>query len=186
MVYRFKIVSDEVNNFSREIEIDSDASFLQLRNAILESVGYSKDELDSFFLCDDNWEKREEITIEDMGSSSDQDIWIMADTTVSEMIEEEGQRLIFVFDYLTERCFFMELRKILPGKWLKDPLCTRKEGNAPKQFVDLEEFDQSVDKRIAAEAARAAEDFEEDSMYGSDAYNDDDLDGLSSIDSYNL
>ena len=48
MVYRFKLVSDEVSNFSREIEIDSENTFLQLRNSILESVGYTKDELDSF------------------------------------------------------------------------------------------------------------------------------------------
>lgn len=182
MVYRFKIVSDEVNNFSREIEIDSDATFLDLRNALLDSVGYHKDELDSFFLCDDNWEKREEVTLEDMGSSSDQDIWIMADTPLSELIEEEGQRLIFVFDYLTERSFFMELRKMITGKDLKDPLCTRKEGEAPQRHVDLETFDAEVDKRIAAEAAKAAEDFEDE--YGSDSYNDDDLDGLTSIDSY--
>lgn len=107
----------------------------------------------------------------------------MADTPISEMVEEEGQRLIFVFDYLTERSFFMELRKILPGKKLLDPLCTRKEGKAPAQHVDMDDFDQKVEKRIAAEQARTAEEFGDDEMYGSDAYNDDDLDGLSSIDS---
>ena len=74
MVYRFKIVSDEVDNFCREIEIDSDANFLELRNAILDSVGYTKDEMSSFFLCDEAWQKCEEITLEDMGSSSDEDI----------------------------------------------------------------------------------------------------------------
>ena len=68
MVYRFKLVSDEVSNFSREYEIDSTATFLQLRNTILDSVGYSKDDFNSFFLCDDDWKKNEEITLEDMGS----------------------------------------------------------------------------------------------------------------------
>ena len=58
MVYRFKLVSDEVDNFSREIEIDSEASFLQLRNAILDSVGYSKDELDSFSYATTNGRKK--------------------------------------------------------------------------------------------------------------------------------
>lgn len=183
MVYRFKIVSDEANNFCREIEIDSDANFLQLRDAILDSVGYTKDELDSFFICDDNWEKREEITMEDMGSSSDQDIWLMADTTVSDLVEDEGQRLIFVFDYLTERSFFMELRKIIPGKSLDEPVCTRKDGKAPAQHVDLEEFDQNVEKRLAAEAARTSEEFDDEESYGSDGYNDDELAGLSSVDS---
>ena len=106
MVYKFKLVSDEVSNFSREIEIDANSSFLQLRNAILDSVDYTKDDIDSFFLCDDEWQRQEEITLEDMGSSSDQDIWIMEDTPLNELIEEEGQKLVFVFNYLTERSFF--------------------------------------------------------------------------------
>lgn len=153
MIYRFKIVSDEVDNFRREIEIDADASFLQLRNAILESVGYTKDEMNSFFLCEDDWSKHEEITLEDMGSGSDEDVWLMDDTHINELVEEEGQRLIFVFDYLTDRSFFIELKKIIPGKTLLDPLCTRKEGKAPAQHVDLDEFEAQVDRRAAAGAA---------------------------------
>ena len=152
MIYRFKVVSDEADNFRREIEIDADASFLELRNAILDSVGYTKDEMDSFFLCDDDWSKHEEITLEDMGSGSDEDVWIMEDTHINELVEEEGQRLIFVFDYLTERSFFMELKKIIPGKTLLDPLCTRKEGKAPAQHVSLDEFEAKVDQRAAAAA----------------------------------
>ena len=110
MVYRFKLVSDEVSNFSREIEIDSENTFLQLRNAILESVNFTKDELDSFFLCNDEWEREEEITLEDMGTSaSDQDLWLMESTPLSELIEDEGQKLSFVFDYFTERSFCLEL-----------------------------------------------------------------------------
>ncbi len=58
MVYRFKLVSDEVSNFAREIEIDSENTFLQLRNAVLDSVDFAKDELDSFFLCDDDCRNR--------------------------------------------------------------------------------------------------------------------------------
>lgn len=180
MVYRFRIVSDEAHNFCREIEIDSDATFLELRNAILDSVGYSKDELNSFFICDDNWEKNEEVTLEDMGSASDQDVWIMAETPISELLDDEGQRLIFVFEYLTERSFFMELRKIIPGKSLDEPVCTRNEGKAPAQHVDIDEFERDVEKRIAADAARSSEDFDDDFDGG---YDDDDLEGLSSIDS---
>lgn len=170
MVYRFKMVSDEVENFCREIEIDADANFLILRNAILDSVGYTKDEMNSFFLCDEGWEKREEITLEDMGAGSDEDTWIMEDTHINEMVEEEGQRMIFVFDYLTERCFFMELKEIIPHKTLMDPLCTRKEGKVPHQHIDMDEFDAKVDKRIAAEADAMDMDF-----YESDGYNDDEL-----------
>ena len=170
MVYRFKLVSDEVENFCREIEIDADANFLVLRNAILDSVGYTKDEMNSFFLCDEGWEKREEITLEDMGSDSDEDIWIMEDTHINELVEEEGQRLIFVFDYLTERSFFMELKAIVPRKTLMDPLCTRKEGKVPPQHIDMEEYDAKVDKRVAADVEALDMD-----LYGDTEFNEDEL-----------
>ncbi len=140
MVYRFKIVSDEVDHFCREIEIDSEAYFLDFRNSILESVGFSKDEFNSFFLCDDDWNKEEEIAIEDTGECrSDRDLWIMADTRLSELLEDEGQRLTFVFDYEAEREFFLELKEIITGKTLLDPLCTQKVGRPPLRHIVEEE-----------------------------------------------
>lgn len=146
MVYRFKLVSDEVSNFSREIEIDSENTFLQLRNTILESVDYSKDELDSFFLCNEDWEKQEEITLEDMGdSSSDHDQWLMEETSIGDLIEDEGQRLFFEYDYFGERGFFMEVKEILPMRHLVEPMCTMKLGKAPEQLIAMEEFEPHVD-----------------------------------------
>ena len=142
MVYRFNLVSDEVNNFMREIECDSENTFLELRNCILESVDYSKDELDSFFMCNDDWEMEEEITLEDMGNtSSDRDTWLMENTPISELVEDEGQKLVFQFDYMTERGFFMELKEIIPGRNLVEPICTMKRGKAPKQFKEMDDFE---------------------------------------------
>lgn len=140
MVYRFKIVSEEVDNFCREIEIDSEAYFLDFRNSILESVGFPKDELNSFFLCDEDWNKEEEITLEDSGDTrSDMDLWIMADTRLSELVEDEGQHLTFLFDFDGEREFLLELKEIITGKTLLDPLCTRKVGRPPLQHIVEEE-----------------------------------------------
>lgn len=170
MVYKFKLVNDEVSHFSREIEIDPDASFFELRNAILDSVGYSKDEIDSFYICDEDWSRGEEVTLEDMGSSSDQDIWLMADTPISQLVEDEGQRLIFTFDYLTERSFFMELKEVITGRTCSSPVCTRKEGNPPEQRVDLDEFEKQLDVKAASFIEDM--DFEADSELG---YNDDEL-----------
>lgn len=171
MVYKFKLVSDEVSNFAREIEIDSESTFLQLRNAILESVDFSKDELDSFFLCDEDWGKQEEITLEDMGSSSDQDIWLMEETPIGELIEEEGQKVIFVYDYVTERSFFMELKEIIPGRNLVEPVCTFKRGKAPVQFIDLDEFEIKVDQSLA----NSLKDDLDIDFYGDADYSDDEL-----------
>lgn len=173
MVYKFKLVSDEVTNFAREIEIDSESTFLQLRNIILDSVNYNKDELDSFFICDDDWTRHEEITLEDMGSSSDQDVWLMDDTPLSEFLEEEGQNLMFMFDYMTERSFYMELKEIVPGRSLLDPICTLQRGNAPKQETDLAELD------IATAATPGLKDDLDDDFYGDSEFNDDEIANLS-------
>lgn len=167
MVYKFKLVSDEVSNFAREIEIDSESSFLQLRNVILDSVDYTKDELDSFFICDDDWTRNEEITLEDMGSSSDQDVWLMDDTPLSEFIEEEGQKVMFMFDYMTERSFFMELKEIVPGRSLLDPICTMKRGKAPKQESEL------LENELNSTSPLIKEDIDE--FYDDAELSDDDL-----------
>ncbi|MDE6234151.1 MAG: hypothetical protein K2M56_00190 [Muribaculaceae bacterium] len=170
MVYKFKLVSDEVSNFAREIEIDSENTFLQLRNVILDSVGYSKDELDSFFICDDDWTPHEEITLEDMGSDSDQDIWLMDDTPLSELIEDEGQKVVFMFDYETERSFFMELKEVIPGRSLVEPFCTLQRGKAPAQELEPEQPEKPAEKGKAA----LKDDLDID-FYGEDSFNDDEL-----------
>ncbi len=170
MVYRFKLVSDEVSNFSREIEIDANSTFLQLRNAVLDSVDYTKDDIDSFFLCDDEWQRQEEITLEDMGSSSDQDIWLMEDTPLNELIEDEGQKLVFVFDYMTERSFFMEMKEAIPGRSLSDPICTVKRGKAPAQVMDLDEFEKQIDQNV-----KKIEDLDIEELYGDSEFNEDEL-----------
>ena len=147
MVYRFTIISDEVDNFRREIQIDSDATFLEFHHAILESVDYPNDQMTSFFICDDNWEKETEITLEDMGTSSDMDSWIMEETPLSELLDEEKQHLLYIFDPLADRAFFIELSEIITGKSLDQAVCTKSTGDAPQHVLD---FDQLMATQVTA------------------------------------
>lgn len=140
MIYRFIIISDEADDFVREIQIDPEATFYDFHEAILKCVGYSNDQMTSFFICDDDWEKEKEITLEEMNDNPEIDSWVMKDTPLNELIEDEKQKLLYVYDYLTERCFFIELSEIITGKDIKTPLCSRSEGQPPKQSVDFEEM----------------------------------------------
>lgn len=140
MIYRFTIISDEVDDFVREIQIDPEATFLDFHEAILKAAGYTNDQMTSFFICDDDWEKEKEITLEEMDNNPEMDSWIMKETRLNELIEDEKQKLLYVFDYMTERCFFIELSEIITGKEIKGAKCTKKSGEAPKQTVDFEEM----------------------------------------------
>lgn len=172
MVYKFRLLSDEVDNFRRDIEIDSDSTFIELNNAILESVNYPDDQMTSFFICNDRWIKEIEITREDMGSMSEEDNYVMADTVIGDLVEEEKQKLMYVFDPLGDRAFFIELSKIEFGKDIDKAVCTKAVGDAPAQTLD---FDELMSKSNAVATASDSDDFNED-FYGSDDYNEDDLD----------
>lgn len=165
MIFRFLLLSDEVENFKREIQIDADATFFDLHKAIISSVKYKDGEISSFFICDDNWEKEKEITLVEMDTSSDEDSYIMDSSVLSDFLEDERQKLMYVFDYLTERAFFMELREIITGKNLDKAICTKSEGEAPAQYI---EFD-SVD--ITTSTVDIGENF-----YGDEGFDIDELD----------
>jgi hypothetical protein len=166
-----------VDDFVREIKIDSDASFLDLHHAILKSVGYTTDQMSSFFVCDDDWNKRTEITLVDMDRSSEEDNFIMEDTPLEELLEEEEQKLLYVFDYMTERAFFIELREIIPGKTLAQALCSRSEGLPPPQIVNFEDIETKM-----ASSDLFGEDFYGDSEYDLDELDSAGFDGLDSLD----
>ena len=175
MVYKFRLLSDEVEDFRRDIEIDSDATFLDLNKAILESVNFPDDQMTSFFICNNNWIKEVEITREDMGGMSEEENYIMSETVIGDIVEEEKQKLMYVFDPLGDRAFFMELSKIEFGKSIDKAECVKSAGEPPVQLLDINELLNSNT------TTAVSEDFNEDS-YGSDDYNEDDID----LDGYDI
>jgi hypothetical protein len=174
MVYRFLILSDEVASFKREIQISSEATFLDLHHAILDATQYTRDEICSFFICDDDWSKKVEITLVDMGAPSEVDIYLMENTQLEELLEDEQQKMLYVFDYMYERAFFMELFEIITGKNLETPICSLSIGQPPAQTLTMDEVEKRVDQFDLGEE-----------FYGDSQYNDDELDDFDqeSIDS---
>ena len=165
MVFRFLILSDEVDDFKREILIDSEATFQDLQNAILASVGFTNDQITTFFICEDDWSKQTEVTLMEMDTNYEDDTFVMDVTKLEELLEDEKQKLLFVFDMMAERAFFMELLEILPGKSMERPKCSLKVGDAPVQVMSFEEF----------ETKASAADFGEN-FYGDEEFDMDELD----------
>ena len=67
----------------------------------------------SFLICNDYWEIENEITLVEMDTSSEEDSLVMENVRIEEFVSEEGQKLMFVFDYMNERSFFMARNKCL-------------------------------------------------------------------------
>jgi hypothetical protein len=135
MVYKFLLLSDEAELFSREIAIDADNTFFDFHEAILNSVGYDKNQMTSFFICNEEWEKEQEITLVEMDTSSEYDNLVMDTTVLSDYISEEGQRILYVFDYLGDRAFFIRLEEVITGKNMPKAICVSSVGDAPQQIL---------------------------------------------------
>jgi hypothetical protein len=169
MIYQFLILSDEVANFRREIKISPEATFYDLHRAILDATKYKHDEMCSFFICDDDWSKKVEITLVDMDASSEVDTFLMENTALDELLEDEHQKLLYVFDYMMERSFFIELNTIITGQNIDKPFCSLAIGVPPPQTISIDEMEKRIDQHF-----EVGEDF-----YGDDGYNDDELETIS-------
>ncbi|MDR3246741.1 MAG: hypothetical protein LBT50_09955 [Prevotellaceae bacterium] len=172
MIYQFLILSDEVDNFRREIKISPEATFLDLHYAILDATKYKRNEMCSFFVCDEDWSKKYEVTLVDMDASAEVDTYLMEDTPLDELLEDEHQKMMYVFDYLMERSFFIELNKIITGQSIDEPICSLAIGQPPTQSVSVNEMERRIEQQIDL-----GEDF-----YGDSDYNDDELDSINSND----
>ena len=170
MVFHFTIISDEVDDFLREINIDADATFLDLCKAILDSCNYADNQVTSFYITNDDWEKKCEITREEMDFSPyDEDVYTMEKTTLRSLIDDVPTRLKFIFDTFNNRALSIELKQIIPGKHLKVAQVSRSIGNAPEQIVVEEKPGKKGGK-----AQQTGDSFTDESFYGSEGFNDDD------------
>jgi hypothetical protein len=121
-VYKFKVTFEDQDNFFREIEIKATQTFEDLHNLLLECGDFEGQELASFYLCDSQWKKMQEITLFDMNIEDDDEktrnaqkkhIFTMADTRLKDLINDPHQKIIYVYDYLEMWTFHIELFKIL-------------------------------------------------------------------------
>lgn len=179
MIYRFVIISDEVEDFRRDIRLDASATFLQFNDAILESVGYSKGEMTRFFITDKHWKPMDEILLMEMGiNRSEKELYLMANTHLDDLLEEEGDRLLFNFDMLGDRYFYIELREVVLGENLDEPEVIRSKGEAPQQLTDVEELLAVEVPKQALGAKATVQKVDEDEIEGfdSDSFDMEDID----------
>lgn len=139
MIYHLLVLSDENDFFSRELHIDSQASFLELNDFLIDNLGYSRGEMTTFHVSDGAWNKGQEITLMDMGFSSDEDVYLMDSTRLEDFIDGKGDRLLFIFDLLSERSLFIEVLDVEFGTALGQINLIASKGNAPKQTSTAEE-----------------------------------------------
>ncbi len=168
MTLRLTLFSQEVEDFVVEIKIDAEATFADLHRLILQDCGYQEQDGQKFLLCDEDWRVEKQVCMRDVDARSEEDVYLMERTVIGELMDDEGQRLAYVFDPGAKRFFLMELTENLFGQPEPKPRVSRRHGKAPLQ---------SLQEEGGAEATPATADADTgESFYGDDGFDDEELD----------
>jgi hypothetical protein len=151
LIYRFKVISEEHEEFLREICIQPGQKFIDFYHAILESAEMIPAERASFYLTDKKYKKDREISltryekqVRKYDPEMDEMVTItivpklMKDSKLKDYIEDPHQRMIFEYHGREYFAFFIELMKIIhsddEGLY---PKCVKWVGELPKKPAPL-------------------------------------------------
>jgi hypothetical protein len=136
MIYLFRIISDENQEFLRDLVIDGSDTFLDFHHALQKDLDYDSSQLASFYITSEIWEKQQEITLIDMMQDQELETRTMEDTTIDEFVHKLNQRMIYVFDFFSERAFFIELIEMSDEVSPREtPFIGQSRGEAPSQLA---------------------------------------------------
>lgn len=168
MIYKFRIISDESKAFARELLIDSEQTFLDFHHCLQENLAYDPAQLSSFFITNASWEKQFQITLIDMMDVEGGNCLTMEQRKISQDMEKKGDRMLYVFDFFSERSFFIELTEVMNISESKAlPKVIFEHGDPPPQInLGLDDFTLSDDDfNDASEDTFPGEDFDDDIDY---------------------
>ncbi len=135
MIYKFRIISDENKEFARELLINKDQKFIDFHHCLQENLKFDPAQLASFFITNKAWEKKNQITLIDMMDEESENCTTMDQCRISDYFSETGGRMLYVFDFFSERSFFIELTQIMDVDNSKSlPKVVYEHGTPPPQI----------------------------------------------------
>jgi hypothetical protein len=136
MIFLFRIISDEDPDFYRDLVAEGTDTFLDFHNTLQKDLAYDPSQLASFFITNKQWEKLQEITLIDMMQEPGVAAQTMDQVTLEEHIGELNQRMIYLFDFFSDRAFFIELIEMSDEVSPRDtPFIGHRQGDPPPQLA---------------------------------------------------
>jgi len=147
MIYKIRAILDVEKDVIRDILIDSSNNLEILHNTIANAFGFNGQEMASFYRTDNDWNQGEEIPLFDM--SEDQDALSMQNCNLKETLIVEGEKLIYVYDFMSMWTFYIELSEIKKNtSEEKLPKIVFAFGDAPESAPEKEFTSESTDNEF--------------------------------------
>lgn len=106
----FRVTAENNEDVFREFFVPMDSTFEDFHFAILDAFRIESGEMASFYVSDENWVKKEEITLMDMGITDKKiSAVLMEDTLIIDKIQKEETFFFYTYDFLFCKNFEVEL-----------------------------------------------------------------------------
>lgn len=171
MIYKFRAILDAEEDVFRDIAIDENDTLEDLHNTIVNSFGFDGMEVASFYICDDTWNQEDEIPMFDAGDVPGENR-IMSDYQLSDILDAENTKIIYVYDFINMWTFLVELAAIEePVAGASYPELMFSHGEMPAEAME-KNFESDFDE--PEKYNEFDDDFDEDDLdgFGDDSFED--------------
>lgn len=129
------MLSDENDNFVRDFEVSHEMNLLELHNFIISSIEYD-DCMASFYTADEQWQPLQEFSLMGLGDEPFEGAPVaMEKVSLAELVVSECNRLIYQFDMIADRAFYLEVVSATqPNPELEYPRVSFENARVPDQY----------------------------------------------------
>lgn len=111
---KFRVLLDSEGNTEifRDILINDTDNFETLYKSVISAFNFQGDQMASFYVSNDDWDKGHEISLLDMtydDDSIDAPAAVMKYAIIKDFLEEPDQKFILVYDFMRMWIFLLEL-----------------------------------------------------------------------------
>ena len=134
IIFKYRMLSDESDNFVRDFEVYPDMTLTEFHRFILRALRYDECMV-SIFKSDADWQLVEEFSEIDMGDDIPDAPRCMDKVRLMEVTNDFHDRLIHTFDMINDRSFYLELVDMQrPQTGLSYPRVAFEHALAPDQY----------------------------------------------------
>lgn len=134
IIFKYRMLSDESDNFVRDFEVYPDMTLAEFHDFVRRALRYD-DAMVSIFKSDAEWRPVEEFSQLDMGDDMPGAPRCMDSVRLMEVNNDFHDRLIYTFDMLNNRSYYLELIDMQrPNAELSYPRVAFEHSPVPDQY----------------------------------------------------
>lgn len=135
-ILKFRIYLEEDDSVYRDVAIRNTQSFLQLQQVIQKAYEMDSKHQATFYRSNDHWQRGREISQEKYDKAYKAEPLLMESTTVGSEIKDPNQKFVYVYDFVKNWTFLVELINVSreENPKLEYPALIKSEGIGPSQY----------------------------------------------------